>query len=199
MAKSGARLWHGWGCGSLASSGGATRTACILTWAWGDTAWPQLCSFLFQVTFISGKLSSIFCHGWGSAMARARHYFIPSILPFKCIGLPGKQNRGSRRGQVFWGLQILVHLFMWGWLHCALGNLKNFPSCLGLTWLILTSWRNQMHTTICRMLLTLQSNTLVSLSSWTLRVRIPCSFSTSRLFSPTPSCGRAQLCDSFLC
>jgi len=77
------------------------------------------------------------------------------------------------RGQVFQGLHVLSHLFIWGWLCCALANLNNFSSCLGLIWLILTSWRNQMHTTICRMLLTLLSNTLVLLSSWTLRVRIP--------------------------
>lgn len=42
-----------------------------------------------------------FCHGLGSAMACARHYFIPSILLLKCTGLLGKQKLGSRRGQVF--------------------------------------------------------------------------------------------------
>lgn len=59
-----------------------------------------LCSFLYQVTFIPGKLSG-FCHGLGSAMAGARHCFIPLILLLKCRGLPGRQNLGSMRGQVF--------------------------------------------------------------------------------------------------
>lgn len=73
----------------------------------------------------------------------------------------------------FLGMAHSMSFVYWGWICCALANLKNFSSCLGLIWLILTSWRNQMHTTICRTLLTLLSNTLVLLSSWTLRVRIP--------------------------
>lgn len=55
-----------------------------------------------------------------------------------------------------------------------------------------------MHTTICRMLLTLQSSTLVLPSSWTLRVRIPAVSALKGSFLP-PLHVRAHLCDSFLC
>lgn len=68
--------------------------------------------FFSRVTFTAVKLSSIFSHWLGSAMACARHYFLPLIMPLKCTGLLGKRNHGSMRGQVFWGLQISLHYFI---------------------------------------------------------------------------------------
>lgn len=58
--------------------------------------------FLLQVTSIPGKLWSVLCRGLGSAVAL--------LHSSKCTGLRGKWNLGSTRDQVFWGLQILVHL-----------------------------------------------------------------------------------------
>lgn len=55
-----------------------------------------------------------------------------------------------------------------------------------------------MHTTICRMLLTLQSSTLVLPSSWTPKVRIPAVSALKGSFLPALHV-RAHLCDSFLC
>lgn len=42
-----------------------------------------------------------FCHRQGSTVECARHYFIPLTLPLKGLGLMGKINLGSMRGQVF--------------------------------------------------------------------------------------------------
>lgn len=55
-----------------------------------------------------------------------------------------------------------------------------------------------MHTTICRMLLTLQSSTLVLPNSWTPRVRIPAVSALKGSFLP-PLHVKAHLCGSFLC
>lgn len=185
LALSSDLAWHLL-CSSVLNPVEVRRTTCTRKWECVTLALNCLTS----ATFIPGQFSLVCQKPDLALLAHAVQLHTSSVASLKWVGWWEASTRGLCEGWenliqihpcwscfhgsslLFGVFQLLFHLFI-KWLICLLEKLRVFLSCLGLISLILTSWRNQMHTTICRMLLTWQSNTLVLLSFWTQRVRIP--------------------------